>query len=222
MANLRFIVSLITKENDYQVEQAASAQAAAQKLGVDVQIMYADNDAITQSTQLLRAIQVEAAARPQAIIFEPTGGTAFPQVAQAAVSAKIAWAVLNREADYIPQLRKSSEVPVFSISSDHKEIGRIQGRQFTVLLPKGGSVLYIQGPSENSAARDRAAGMQMTVPNNVQIVSLRGRWTEESAQRAVESWLRLNTSNKTQIDVVGAQNDLMALGGRKAFGGGSG
>ena len=215
MANLRFIVSLITKENDYQVEQAASAQAAAQKLGVDVQILYADNDAITQSTQLLKAIQSDAATRPQAIIFEPAGGTAFPQVAQAAVSAKIAWAALNREADYIPKLRRSTQVPVFSISSDHREIGRIQGRQFAALLPKGGSVLYIQGPSETSAARDRTAGMQMTVPHNVQIISLRGRWTEESAHRAVESWLRLNTTNKVQIDVVGAQNDLMAIGARK-------
>ncbi|HXN53446.1 MAG TPA: substrate-binding domain-containing protein [Candidatus Acidoferrum sp.] len=217
MANLRFIVSLTTKDNDYQLEQAASAQAAAQKLGVDVQILYADSDAITQSTQLLKSIQSDAAARPQAIVFEPVGGTAFPQVAQAAVSAKIAWAALNREADYIPQLRKSAQVPVFSISSDHKEIGRIQGRQFAALLPKGGCVLYIQGPSETSAARDRTAGMQLTVPHGVQIISLRGRWTEESAQRAVESWLRLNTSNKVQIDVVGAQNDLMAIGARKAF-----
>jgi ribose transport system substrate-binding protein len=217
MANLRFIVSLITTENDYQVEQAAAAQAAAQKFGVDVQILYAGNDAITQSTQLLKAIQSDAALRPHAIIFEPVGGTAFPQVARAAVSAKIAWAALNREADYIPQLRKTAEVPVFCISSDHKEIGRIQGRQFAALLPNGGSVLYIQGPSENSAAQDRTAGMQTTLPHGVQIVSLRGRWTEESAQRAVESWLRLNTSNKTQIDVVGAQNDLMAMGARKAF-----
>jgi ribose transport system substrate-binding protein len=217
MANLRFIVSLITKDNDYQVEQAAAARAAAQKHGVDVQILYADNDAITQSTQLLKAIQCDVAARPHAVIFEPAGGTAFPQVAQAAVSAKIAWAALNREADYIPQLRKTAKVPVFCLSSDHKEIGRIQGRQFAALLPKGGTVMYIQGPSETSAARDRTAGMQMTVSNGVQTVSLRGRWTEESAQRAVESWLRLNTSNKTQIDVVGAQNDLMAMGARKAF-----
>jgi ribose transport system substrate-binding protein len=217
MANLRFIVSLTTKENDYQLEQAASAQAAAQKVGVDAQILYADSDAITQSTQLLKAIQSDAAMRPHAIIFEPVGGTAFPQVAQAAVSVKIGWAALNREADYIPQLRKTAQVPVFSISSDHREIGRIQGRQFAALLPKGGCVLYVQGPSENSAARDRTEGMQMTVPHNVQIISLRGRWTEESGQRAVESWLRLNTSNKTQIDVVGAQNDLMAIGARKAF-----
>jgi len=219
MANLRFIVSLITKDNDYQVEQAAAAQAAAQKVGVDAQILYADDDAITQSTQLLKAIQSDAAMRPHAIVFEPVGGTAFPQVAQAAVSAKIGWAALNREADYIPKLRKTAQVPVFTISSDHKEIGRIQGRQFAALLPKGGCVLYIQGPSENSAARDRTAGMQMTAPHNVQIISLRGRWTEESAQRAVESWLRLNTSNKTQIDVVSAQNDLMAIGARKAFDG---
>ena len=63
MANLRFIVSLITTENDYQLEQAAAAQAAAQKLGVDVQILYADSDAITQSTQLLKAIQADAALR---------------------------------------------------------------------------------------------------------------------------------------------------------------
>src|SRR6266436_6595846 len=217
MANLRFIVSLTTKDNDYQLEQAASAQAAALKVGVYEQILYADSDAITQSTQLLKAIQSDAAMRPHAIVFEPVGGTAFPQVAQAAVSAKIGWAALNREADYIPKLRKTAQVPVFSISSDHKEIGRIQGRQFAALLPKGGCVLYIQGPSENSAAQDRTEGMQMAVPHNVQIISLRGRWTEESAQRAVESWLRLNTSNKTQIDVVGAQNDLMAMGARKEF-----
>lgn len=217
MENLRFIVSLITKDNDYQVEQAVAAQAAAQKLGVEMQILYADNDAITQSTQLLKAIQAEAALRPRAIIFEPVGGTAFPQVAQAAVKAKIAWAALNREADYIPQLRKKAEVPVFSISSDHKEIGKIQGRQLSALLPKGGAVLYIQGPSENSAAQDRISGMQATAPHNVQLIFLRGRWTEESAQKAVESWLRLNTSNKMQIDAVSAQNDLMATGARKAF-----
>ncbi len=217
MPKLRYVISLITKENDYQLEQAASAQAAARKLGVGAQILYADNDAITQSTQLLKVVQSDPAARPHAIIFEPVGGTAFPQAAQAAVNANIAWVVLNREADYIPRLRKSSQIPIFSISSDHKEIGRIQGRQLAALLPDGGDVLYIQGPSENSAARDRTTGMQMTVPPGVQITSLRGRWTEESGQRAVESWLRLNTSNKVQIDVLAAQNDAMALGARKAF-----
>lgn len=217
MSSSRFLVSLITKENDYQLEQAASAESAAQQAGVDLQIVYADNDAITQSTQLLRAIQGDPAERPRAIIVEPTGGTAFPQVAQAAVKANIAWAVLNREADYISSLRQNAPVPVFCISSDHKEVGRIQGRQLAALLPAGGSALYIQGPSETSAAKDRTAGMQMTVPSEIHITPLRARWTEESAQRAIESWLRLNVSQKVVIDVVAAQNDQMALGARKAF-----
>jgi len=217
MTNLRFLLSLITKENDYQLEQAASAQSAADKLGVNLEILYADNDAITQSTQLLRAIQGDPAARPNAIIVEPTGGTSFPQVGQAAAKAHIGWAVLNREADYISTLRQSAKVPVLSVSSDHKEVGRIQGRQFAALLPAGGSVLYIQGPSETSAAKDRTTGMQMSIPPEIHITSLRARWTEESAQRAVESWLRLNTSQKAQIDIVAAQNDQMAVGAKRAF-----
>ena len=215
---LRFVVSLMTKNNDYQVEQAASAQEASHKLGVDVQIIYADNDSISQSTQLLRVIQSAPDARPDGIVFEPAGGTAFPQAAQAAVNAKIAWGVLNREADYLTDLRKTTDVPVFLVSSDHKEIGRIQSRQFAALLPNGGNLLYIQGPSDSSAAKDRTAGMQMTLPSNIRVTNLRAQWTEESAQRSVESWLMLNTSHKLQIDIIGAQNDVMAVGAQKAFG----
>src|SRR5207248_5082284 len=89
MSKLRFLVSLITRENDYQVEQAAAALAAAKEIGVDADIVYADNDPITQSTQVLKAIQAEPSQRPNGIIVEPLGATAFPQAAQAAVSAGI-------------------------------------------------------------------------------------------------------------------------------------
>jgi ribose transport system substrate-binding protein len=217
MNKLRFLVSLTTDDNDYQIEQAQSAEQMARKLGVELQIVYADNDAITQSTQILKAIQSEENQRPQAIVFEPVGGTALPQVARAAATAGIGWAVLNRDASYIPELRRSSSAPVFAVSSDHLEIGRIQGRQFAALLPHGGSILYIQGPAENSAAKERTAGMQETKPSNIHCIMLRGQWTEESAQRTVRSWLKLSTSQKATIDLIGAQDDSMTLGARKAF-----
>jgi ribose transport system substrate-binding protein len=217
MKKLHFLVALTTDDNDYQIEQAQSAEQAARKLGVEVQIIYAENDAITQSTQVLKAIQSTENLRPDAIIFEPVGGTALPQVARAAVTAGIGWAVLNRDASYIPELRKASSVPVFSLSSDHIEIGRIQGRQFAALLPHGGSILYIQGPAENSAAKERTVGMQETKPANIHVTSLRGQWTEESAQRSVRSWLKLSTSQKAAIDLIAAQDDSMTLGARKAF-----
>jgi ribose transport system substrate-binding protein len=217
MAKPRFLVSLTTNENDYQIEQAQSADLMARKLGVEVQIIYADNDAITQSTQILKAIQSEENQRPNAVVFEPVGGTALPQVARAAASAGIGWAVLNRDASYIPELRRSSSAPVFAVSSDHLEIGRIQGRQFAALLPHGGAMLYIQGPAENSAAKERTAGMQETKPGNIHFTLLRAQWTAESAQRAVRSWLKLSTSQRAVIDLIGAQDDSMALGARKAF-----
>lgn len=217
MDKLRFLVSLTTNDNDYQIEQAQSAEEAAQKLGVELQVIYADNDAITQSTQLLKVIQSVEVHRPNAIIFEPVGGTALPQVARAAASADIGWAVLNRDASYVPELRQSSSAPVFVVTSDHLEIGRIQGRQTAAMLPHGGAILYIQGPAENSAARERTAGMQETKPPNVHTTLLRGQWTTESAQKAVRSWLKLTTSHKAAIDLIVAQNDAMAIGARKAF-----
>ncbi len=217
MNKLRFLVSLTTNDNDYQIEQAQSAEDAARKFGVELQVIYADNDAITQSTQLLKAIQAEELHRPNAIIFEPVGGTALPQVARAASSAGIGWAVLNRDANYVPELRKSSSAPVFVVTSDHFEIGRIQGRQIAALLPHGGAILCIQGPAENSAAKDRTAGMQETKPSNIHATLLRAQWTEESAQKAVRSWLKLTTSRKAAIDLIAAQDDSMAIGARKAF-----
>jgi ribose transport system substrate-binding protein len=217
MPRLRFLVSLTTNDNDYQLEQARAAEAAARKSNIDLQILYANNDAIGQSTQILKAIQAEPEERPQAIIFEPVGATALPQVARAAVNAGIAWVVLNREASYISELRQTSKVPVFGVSSDHVEIGRLQGLQCAALLPTGGSVLYIQGPSENSAAKERSLGMQQVKPANIHLVMLKGQWTEESSQRAVRSWLKLSTSQKANVDLVAAQDDSMAVGARKAF-----
>jgi ribose transport system substrate-binding protein len=217
MTKLRFLVSLTTNDNDYQIEQAHSAEQAARKVGAEVQIVYADNDAITQSTQILKAIQSDENQRPDAVVFEPVGGTALPQVARAAASAGIGWAVLNRDASYIPELRKSSSAPFFGVSSDHLEIGRIQGHQFAALLHHGGSILYIQGPAENPAAKERTAGMQETKPSNIHVTVLRGQWTEESAQRSVRSWLKLSTSQRAAIDLVGAQDDSMAIGARRAF-----
>lgn len=217
MKKLRFLLSLTTKDNDFQLEQAASAQQAARQLGADLEILYADNDSITQSTQLLKVIQSAPESLPSAIVFEPVGGTAFPQVARAATTAGIGWAVLNREAEYVSELRKASRVPVFSLSSDHREIGKIQGQQFCALLPKGGSILYIQGPSENSAAKDRAIGMQMALRSDIQVTALRGQWTEESAYKSVTSWLKLNIAHKVSIHLIGAQNDAMAMGARMAF-----
>jgi len=217
MRNFKFLVSLITSDNDYQAEQANSAQEAARKLGVDAQIVFADNDAITQSSQILRVVQAVEKERPHGVIFEPVGATALPQVARAAVDAGIGWAVLNRDASYISEIRSTSKVPIFGVSADQVEVGRLAARQCAALLPRGGSILYIAGSSQNSVAKEREIGFREVIPSNLHMTVLRGQWTEESAVRAVRSWLNLSTSRKTILDLLVSQNDAMAIGARKGF-----
>jgi ribose transport system substrate-binding protein len=216
MKKLRFLVSLTTSDNDFQAEQAKAAEEFARRLGAAIQVIYAENDAINQSQQLLGVIQ-SAGEHPDGIIVQPVGGSGLPQVARAAVSAGIAWAVLNREADYINDLRRTSRVPVFGVSSNHIEIGRIQGRQLEALVPSGGTAIYIQGPATTAAAQDRTRGIERTKPANVKLIHFKGNWTEESAYKAMCSWMQLSTSKNTSIDIVMAQNDAMAMGARKAF-----
>jgi len=217
MKRLNFLVSLTNNDNDYQQEQAAAAEKAARRLGVDVKIIHANNDAVAQSQQLLHYVQDSSVARPDAIMFEPAGGTAFPQVARAAAAAGIGWVVLNHEVDYTAELRRKHKVPVFTLSSDHQEVGKIQGKQFGALLPNGGNILYIEGPANSSAAKDRTTGMLKTKPANIHVKTMRANWTEDSAYRTVSSWLRLRTSQESHVDLVGAQDDSMAMGARKAF-----
>jgi len=119
--------------------------------------------------------------------------------------------------DYVAELRRKYKVPVFTLSSDHQEVGAIQGKQFGALLPNGGNILYIEGPANSSAAKERTAGMLKTKPANIQVKTMRANWTEDSAYRTVSSWLRLRTSQESHIDLVGAQDDSMAMGARKAF-----
>ncbi len=216
MKKLTVVLSLTNRDNDYQIEQAKAAQEAARKYDVDLQIVDAQNDASNQSSQLFKFIQAAEGQRPDAIVFEPVG-TALAQVARAAASAGVGWVVLNREVDYLADLRRAYKVPLFSISSNHEDVGRIQGRQVAALLPAGGTALYVQGPSGSDAAQQRTDGMMQTKPANVQIRAMKAQWTEASAYQAVNSWLRLAIAKDLGIGLVAAQDDSMALGARKAF-----
>jgi ribose transport system substrate-binding protein len=214
MNNLNVVVALTTRDNDYQAEQSASAAAAAARLGVKISIVYADNDAVNQSQQLVKIIQ-DRAQRPDAILVEPVG-TPMPQVAKAAVTAGIGWGILNREADYITELRRGTQVPVFAVSPDQEEVGRVQGKQLAALTTQG-NVLYIEGPSSSSAANLRSKGILSTKPHGVTMKMLKGDWSERSAQHAVKSWLSLSTSKDLHIQAVVCQNDAMAMGARGAL-----
>ncbi len=216
MATLR--VALIAAEtNEYQREQTKAARAAAQQLGIELKIVNIEDNAIEQSQQILTLLQAPVGSRPQGILFEPVG-TALAQPARLAASSGVGWVVLNREADYLSSLRESfPKSPMFCVTTSHTEVGRIQGEQIRALLPKGGTVLLIQGPSSNNAAAQRYSGMESAKPASVEVRTVRGHWSEDSGYKAANGWLKLSTSQQLGVKVVAAHNDAMALGAYKAF-----
>jgi ribose transport system substrate-binding protein len=201
------VIALTTRDNDYQAEQSASATEVASRLGVKINVIYADNNAVNQTQQLVKIIQ-DKGQRPDAILVEPVG-TPMYQVAKAAVAAGIGWGILNREADYIPELRRDTQVAVFAVSPDQEEVGRIQGRQLAAFTTEG-NILYIEGPSTSSAANLRTKGMLSTKPGKVEVKVLKADWSERGGHKAVKSW-------QLHIRAVVCQNDAMAMGAREAF-----
>ena len=172
MEKLNVVVALTTRENDYQAEQAVAAAEVAARLGIKIQIIYADNDAVNQTQQLIKIIQDPAP--PSAILVEPVG-TGMPQVAKAAVGAGIGWGMINSDPEYIAELRRGGGAPVFSVSTDQVEVGRIQGKQVGMLLREG-NVLYIEGPFNSTATQLRTKGMLSTKPAAVELKMLKGDW----------------------------------------------
>jgi ABC-type sugar transport system substrate-binding protein len=217
MKKLKVALSLITRDNDYQQEQAKAADAVAQQHNVELEIVYADSNSVTQSSQILDLIH-RYKSQLNAILVEPAGGTEFPQVGRAAVTAGIAWVVLNRDASSLVDLRRDFPTPAFAVSSDHKQVGRIQAQQLAAILPREATVLYIQGPASSLAAHNRLVGIEEAQSPGMTLKILKSaNWTEDGGFRATSSWLRLTTSQNEPIAAVAGQNDSIAIGARKAF-----
>lgn len=217
MNKLKVVLSLITRDNDYQLEQAKAAEVVAQQHNVELEIVYANSNSVTQSSQLLDLIYKYKSGL-SAILVEPAGGTEFPQVGRAAVSAGIGWVVLNRDATSLADLRRDSRAPAFAVSSDHKQVGRIQAQQLAAILTQPATVLCILGPANSMAAQQRLIGLEGAKPPRLTLKILKSsNWTEEGGYHAAASWLRLKTSQQQPICAVAAQNDFIAIGAKRAF-----
>ena len=216
MKKLNLVVSLKgMNESYYAREQATVARRAAEQWGAQVEVLYAEGDPVLQSQQLLQRIQSRTTPRPDAILVEPVSQLGLPRVAEAAAAAGIAWTVNGARLDYMPALRSKAKVPVFTVFQHG--VGTMLGKQIAALLPSGGNVLSIQGPTGNPVASKRAEYMMMALPHNIQVKALRGQLTEASAFQSVTNWLRLAIARADSIDLVACQVCDLAVGAKKAF-----
>lgn len=216
MRKLRFVLS-VPGDTLYLRAQTAAAQAEAERVGVDLQVISAQMDSVGQGQDLLNLVQ-SPSSRPDGILCEPVNAAGLPRVAEAAVAAGVAWVISNAHAEYIGELRRKAKGPVFQISQDHMEVGRVQGQQIGAILPRGGAVLYLRGPQMSWWATKRFEGMESTKPKNVDVRSIKVlNSTAEGAYAAVGSWLNLTKQRPENTQLIVSQNTDFITGARKAF-----
>jgi ABC-type sugar transport system substrate-binding protein len=214
----RVVVALLTAEQEFQQLQARDAREAAARLGLDVEVVFAEGHAVIQIQQLFKHIHLPEAERPAAIVVEAATAEGLERVARNAARAGIGWILVNGRVAYVDDLRREHPgLAIAMLGSDQREIGRIQARQCRALLPGGGHVLCIQGPADSTATEERFSGLREGLGSGFEVRGVNGDWTEASGEKAIVSWLRLKTAEAFRPDIVASQNDSMAVGGRKAL-----
>jgi ABC-type sugar transport system substrate-binding protein len=215
----KVVVSLLTSAQEFQLMQAADARAAGPRTGLEVEVVFAENNAIQQIHQLYSFIHLPEGQRPAAILVEAVSSDGMERVARNALKAGITWVVQQWRAEYVATLRaEKHKAPIITVAVDEEEIGTIQARQIRALLPRGGGLVLLQGPSDSTTVtRRRDSLMRGLKDSGVELTTaLQGDWTAKSAEAAVTSWLRLKSTEGLRVDAVVSQNDSMASGARDA------
>ena len=215
----RLVVSLTSADQEYQALQGEDARAAGRRLGVEVEVLFAEDNAVLQIQQLFRVLHAPESERPAALLVHTRVPDGLERVARNAARAGVGWILLNRTAPYVDGLRdEHRSLAVAAVTTDHVEIGRIHARQLGRLCPDGAHVLYVQGPADTAAARQRLGGFEEGARGrSYDLKVVNGEWTEPSAEKAIGAWLRLKTSDLFRPAAVVCQNDNMARGARKAL-----
>lgn len=211
---------LANEVNEYQEMIKEEAIASASRAGWQLETYSAEDKVTQQIKQIYECLHRAPELRPQALLVMAVRVNAMNRIAHEVLQGGIGWVCLNRRMDELPALRREfPSLPISFVSPDQREIGRIQGRQFRALLPHGGRLLYVQGEATGSTAQERLAGMREAIQGSkIDVVSvLDGNWTAADTERMLNNWLRMVMSGKSQIDLIGCQNDTMAMGAGKAL-----
>lgn len=219
---------LMSDRNRHQLANRDAAATAAHTHGLALEVFFADGLAAQQSQDVIRFIHASHDGRLCVVIMpvsdidatqEATADHPLQKLASRVLARQAGWIVLNRDAGtHVAALRKQfPALPVGVVTPDQREIGRIQGRQFRSLLPRGGRLLYVIGNPLVSSTRDRRAGMLETAPASaVTVGEVDGYWVADKAKEAILKWLAVASRRQAWPDLIGCQNDEMARGAREA------
>ncbi|WP_432018503.1 ABC transporter permease/substrate-binding protein [Streptomyces sp. 1222.5] len=198
-------LSLSTLNNPFFVQIRTGAQAEAKKLGVDLTVTDAQNDASQQANQL----QNFTTAGQGAIIVNPVDSDAASNSVKAADKARIPVIAVDRG------VNKASVDAL--VASDNVAGGELAAKTLAEKLGGKGRIVVLQGQAGTSAARERAAGFARGLKAYPGIRVVAQQPADFDRTKGLDVMSNLLQAHPDVQGVIAA-NDEMALGAIKALG----
>ncbi|MER6786844.1 substrate-binding domain-containing protein [Streptomyces sp. NPDC000658] len=204
-ANPKIGLALSTLNNPFFVQIQSGAKAEAKKLGVDLTVTDAQNDASQQANQL----QNFTSSGYDAIIVNPVDSDAAGNSVKAADKAKIPVIAVDRGVN-------KATVDAL-VASDNVAGGELAAKTVAEKLGGTGKIVILQGQAGTSAARERAAGFAKGLKAYPGIQVLAQQPADFDRTKGLDVMSNLLQAHPDVQGVIAA-NDEMALGAIKALG----
>ncbi|WP_406459644.1 substrate-binding domain-containing protein [Streptomyces sp. NBC_01622] len=198
-------LSLSTLNNPFFVQIRSGAQAEAKKLGLDLTVTDAQNDASQQANQL----QNFTSSNYGAIIVNPVDSDAASNSVKAADKAKIPVIAVDRGVN-------KAAVDTL-VASDNIAGGELAAKTVAEKLGGTGKIVILQGQAGTSAARERAEGFAKGLKAYPGIQVLAQQPADFDRTKGLDVMSNLLQAHPDVQGVIAA-NDEMALGAIKALG----
>ncbi|MER8116396.1 substrate-binding domain-containing protein [Streptomyces sp. NPDC094031] len=198
-------LSLSTLNNPFFVQIRSGAQAEAKRLGVDLTVTDAQNDASQQANQL----QNFTSSSLDAIIVNPVDSDAASNSVKAADKAKIPVIAVDRGVN-------KADVDAL-VASDNIAGGEQAAKTIAGKLGGKGKIVILQGQAGTSAARERAQGFANGLKAYPGIKVVAQQPADFDRTKGLDVMSNLLQAHPDVQGVIAA-NDEMALGAIKALG----
>ncbi|MGW3553101.1 ABC transporter permease/substrate-binding protein [Streptomyces griseoincarnatus] len=198
-------LSLSTLNNPFFVQIRDGAEEEARKLGVDLTVTDAQNDASQQANQL----QNFTSGSLSAVVVNPVDSDAAGPSVRGANKADIPVVAVDRG------VNKADTSAL--VASDNVEGGALGAKALAEKLGGKGTIVILQGQAGTSASRERGAGFAEGLKDYPGIKVVAKQPADFDRTKGLDVMTNLLQAHP-DIDGVFAENDEMALGAIKALG----
>lgn len=195
-------LSISTLNNPFFVSVKDGVMAEAEKHGIEVVVIDAQNDSAKQSNDVEDLMHQGV----KALLINPVDSAAISTAVQSANSLNIPVVTLDRSAD-------SGEVSAL-VASDNVKGGSMAAQYIVEKVGKGAKVIELEGSPGASATRERGQGFHEVADTELDVIAKQTADFDRSKGLTVmENLLQGNRD----VQAVFAHNDEMALGAIEAI-----